>query len=54
MMVYNLGILYANQGKLDKAEKMYQRILQGKKKVRDLNYLLILDIVNNLGALYKF
>jgi Tfp pilus assembly protein PilF len=30
--VNNLGLLYANQGKLDEAEKMYQRALQGKEK----------------------
>jgi Tfp pilus assembly protein PilF len=27
--VNNLGILYADQGKLDEAEKMYQRALEG-------------------------
>jgi hypothetical protein len=27
-----LGVLYADQGKLDKAEKMYQRALQGYEK----------------------
>ncbi|KAN0068529.1 hypothetical protein V8E54_013253 [Elaphomyces granulatus] len=30
--VNNLGNLYADQGKLDEAEKMYQRALQGKEK----------------------
>jgi tetratricopeptide (TPR) repeat protein len=30
--VNNLGNLYKNQGKLEEAEKMYQRALQGKEK----------------------
>jgi hypothetical protein len=29
---HNLGLLYANQGKLVKAEQMYQRALQGYEK----------------------
>jgi hypothetical protein len=29
---HNLGLLYADHGKLDKAEKIYQRALQGKEK----------------------
>jgi hypothetical protein len=29
---YNLGLLYADQGKLVKAEQMYQQALQGYKK----------------------
>jgi tetratricopeptide (TPR) repeat protein len=54
-----LGNLYANQGKLDEAEKMYQRALQGYEKACGLDYTLtlvtvnnLLDIVNNLGSLY--
>jgi tetratricopeptide (TPR) repeat protein len=31
-MVNNLGLLYADQGKLDEAEKMYQQALQGYEK----------------------
>jgi len=27
--LYGLGLLYADQGKLDEAEEMYQRALQG-------------------------
>jgi tetratricopeptide (TPR) repeat protein len=30
--VNNLGILYADQGKLAEAEEMYQRALKGKEK----------------------
>jgi Tfp pilus assembly protein PilF len=33
--VNNLGILYADQGKLDEAEKMYMRALQGKEEPFD-------------------
>jgi tetratricopeptide (TPR) repeat protein len=29
---YNLGLLYSGQGKLVKAEQMYQQALQGYKK----------------------
>src|SRR5436190_1744881 len=34
--MHGLGILYANQGKLGEAEKMYQRALKGYEKVLDL------------------
>ncbi|KAN0071560.1 HET domain containing protein [Elaphomyces granulatus] len=47
-----LGLLYANQGKLDEAEKMYQRALQGKEKAWGLDHTSTLDTVNNLGLLY--
>ncbi|KAN0086424.1 hypothetical protein V8E54_000112 [Elaphomyces granulatus] len=30
--VNNLGLLYKSQGKLDEAEKMYRRALQGYEK----------------------
>jgi len=30
--VNNLGLLYADQGKLAEAEKMYRRALDGKEK----------------------
>jgi Tfp pilus assembly protein PilF len=33
--VHNLGVLYADQGKLDKAEEMYQRALKGFEKALD-------------------
>src|SRR5882762_8020148 len=32
--LHRLGLLYADQGKLDEAEKMYQRALQGYEKAR--------------------
>jgi tetratricopeptide (TPR) repeat protein len=50
--VNNLGRLYANQGKVDEAEKMYQRALQGKEKALGLDHPLTLYTVNNLGDLY--
>ena len=36
--VNNLGILYADQGKLDKAKEMYQRALQGQEKRFESDY----------------
>ncbi|KAI9780438.1 MAG: hypothetical protein M1839_006712 [Geoglossum umbratile] len=49
---HNLGGLYADQGKLDEAEKMYQRALQGKEKVWGPDHTSTLGTVNNLGSLY--
>jgi tetratricopeptide (TPR) repeat protein len=37
-IVNNLGLLYADQGKLDKAEKMYQQALLGYKKALGANF----------------
>ncbi|KAN0078814.1 hypothetical protein V8E54_005327 [Elaphomyces granulatus] len=48
----NLGLLYADQGKLDEAEKMYQRALQEKEKAWGPDHTSTLDTVNDLGALY--
>jgi tetratricopeptide (TPR) repeat protein len=50
--VHSLGVLYADQGKLDKAEEMYERALQGKEKALGPNHTSTLDTVNNLGILY--
>lgn len=50
--VHELGNLYADQGKLDDAEKLYQCALQGYEKAFGLDYKLTLDTVNNLGILY--
>jgi tetratricopeptide (TPR) repeat protein len=47
-----LGLLYANQGKLDEAEKMHQRALQGKEKAWGLDHTTTLNTVDNLGNLY--
>ncbi|KAN0070367.1 TPR-like protein [Elaphomyces granulatus] len=53
MALFSLGLLYANQGKLDEAEKMYQRALQGYEKAWGPDHTSTLNTVNNLGALYK-
>ncbi|KAN0083094.1 hypothetical protein V8E54_002182 [Elaphomyces granulatus] len=50
--LHYLGLLYVDQGKLDEAEKMYQRALQGKEKAWGLDHTSTLDTVNSLGALY--
>jgi len=50
--VNNLGILYADQGKLAEAEQMYQLALQGKEKAYGPEHTSTLNTVNNLGALY--
>jgi len=47
-----LSLLYVNQGKLVKAEQMYQRALQGKEKAWSLDYTSTLSTVNNLANLY--
>ncbi|PVH67512.1 HET-domain-containing protein [Cadophora sp. DSE1049] len=51
--VNNLGLLYADQGKLAEAEQMYQRALQGKEKAWGSEHTSTLDTVHNLGILYK-
>ncbi|KAF2813521.1 uncharacterized protein BDZ99DRAFT_412343 [Mytilinidion resinicola] len=50
--IHNLGMLYVDQGKLDEAEEMYQRALQGKEKAWGPEHTSTLDTVNNLGLLY--
>jgi len=47
-----LALLYADQGKLAEAEKMYIRALQGYKEAFKLDYILILDTVYNLNNFY--
>ncbi|XTI93092.1 HET-domain-containing protein [Cenococcum geophilum] len=49
---HNLGSLYAHQGKLDEAEKMYMRALQGKEEAHGPKHTSTLKTVNNLGILY--
>ena len=48
-----MGLLYADLGRLDEAEKMYQRALQGYEKAWGPEHTSTLDTVNNLGNLYK-
>ena len=50
---HNLGNLYADQGKMAEAEKMYQRALEGKEKAWGPEHTSTLSTVNNLGNLYK-
>ncbi|KAH8708403.1 hypothetical protein GQ44DRAFT_763487 [Phaeosphaeriaceae sp. PMI808] len=50
--IHGLGTLYANQGKIGEAEKMYQRALQGYEKAWGPDHTLTLGTVNNLGNLY--
>ncbi|KAG7289879.1 hypothetical protein NEMBOFW57_006256 [Staphylotrichum longicolle] len=47
-----LGALYADQGRLEEAEAMYNRALQGKEKALGRDHTSTLNTVNNLGALY--
>ncbi|PQE10720.1 hypothetical protein CJF32_00009819 [Rutstroemia sp. NJR-2017a WRK4] len=49
---HNLGLLYADQGKLVEAEQMYQRALQDYEKTWGPEHTSTLDTVNNLGNLY--
>jgi tetratricopeptide (TPR) repeat protein len=51
--VHMLGYLYADQGKLAEAEKLYQLALQGKEKALGAEHISTLNIVNNLGVLYR-
>ncbi|KAK5202314.1 hypothetical protein LTR41_011941 [Exophiala xenobiotica] len=48
----NLGALYRDQGKLEDAEKVYQRALAGYEKALGVDHTLTLDTVHNLGNLY--
>jgi tetratricopeptide (TPR) repeat protein len=50
---HNLGDLFVDQGRLAKAEQMYQRALKGKEKAWGSEHTSTLDTVNNLGTLYK-
>ncbi|KAH8587976.1 hypothetical protein B0O99DRAFT_693925 [Bisporella sp. PMI_857] len=50
---HNLGILYADQGKLVEAEQMFQRALRGEKKAWSPEHTSTLSTVHNLGILYK-
>jgi tetratricopeptide (TPR) repeat protein len=50
--IHNLGRLYVYLGKLDEAEKMHQRALQGHETVWGPDHTSTLDTVDNLGLLY--
>jgi tetratricopeptide (TPR) repeat protein len=51
--VMRLGNLYAEQGKLGKAEKMYKQALQGKETALGPEHTSTLNTVKNLGNLYR-
>jgi hypothetical protein len=50
-MVNNLGLLYANQGKMAEAEEMYVRALRGYEKAWGPEHTSTLDTVNNRPVL---
>jgi tetratricopeptide (TPR) repeat protein len=50
--VHFVGDLYADQGKLGEAEKMYERALRGTAEALGPTHTSTLQTVNNLGALY--
>ena len=52
-MINNLGNLYKSQGKLLKAEAMYERAMAGYEKALGSKHTSTLTMVNNLGNLYK-
>jgi tetratricopeptide (TPR) repeat protein len=49
----HLGVLFACQGKLVEAEKMYMRALQGYEKTLGAEHTSTLIAVNNLGNIYS-
>ncbi len=51
--IHGLGALYKDQGKMQEAEAMYRRALEGKEKAWGPEHTSTLGTVNNLGALYK-
>lgn len=51
--IHQLGLLYADQGRLTKADKMYQRALKGYEKALGPEHTSTLSTVNNLGILYR-
>ncbi|RFU35195.1 hypothetical protein B7463_g1176, partial [Scytalidium lignicola] len=55
--VNNLGVLYADQGKLAEAEQMYERALQGYEKALGpdniTTYIPVLNTTWGLASLFK-
>ncbi|SLM38781.1 beta transducin-like protein het-e4s, partial [Lasallia pustulata] len=51
--VNNLGVLYAEQGKMAEAEAMYRRALEGYEKAWGPEHTSTLNTINNLGSLYS-
>ena len=51
--VNNLGILYADQGKLAEAEQILEWGLRGYEKALGIEHTSTLDTVSNFGSLYQ-
>lgn len=51
-IINNLGNLYADQGKMGKAEAMYLRALESYENVWGQEHMSTLNTINNLGNLY--
>ncbi len=51
--IHNLGSLYADQSKMQEAEAMYRRALEGYEKAWGPEHTSTLNTVNNLGILFK-
>ncbi len=51
--IHSVGYLYSDQCKIQEAEAMYRRALEGKEKAWGPEHTSTLDTVNNLGLLYK-
>ncbi|RYN57985.1 hypothetical protein AA0117_g13187 [Alternaria alternata] len=51
--VHLLGDLFADQGRLGEAEKMYKRALRGTEEALGVGHSSTLETVNNLGNLYR-
>jgi tetratricopeptide (TPR) repeat protein len=51
--VNNLGILYADQGKMKEAEEMYLRALRGREEAWGPKHTSTVDTVYSLGNLYR-
>src|SRR6201992_4126876 len=51
--IYSFGMLYTDQGKLDQAEEMHIRALQGREEALGPKHTSTLNTVNNLGLLYR-
>src|SRR6202000_2984453 len=52
-LFHDLGILYADQGKLAEAEDLYNRCLKQKEETFGLKHPSTLNSFNNLGNVYK-
>lgn len=49
----NLGFLYFDQVEMEKAEKILEKVLAGRKKTMEVEHTSILKKLNNLRIMYK-